>query len=394
MPFSSETIAQFAAALAKAQSELVNPAKTLTAVMDRWGTGNAGPSYRYAPLSAGLEIVRKTLCKHELAVIQTTEVDHERGFLMSSVGRPRPSVPILDRVRRIERSRVHQRSLSQRRGGVNDGTRIFRMAIGRRPHRRSKTPCAISPASSPQTTSSAGRSPSCQRAASSTTRSALSSIRRSALAPRRLAPIPNSSSRSLLNPWPRVLNRAHRHQVEERAMRRKVPLPRCERRSLPRRLRAEIMLRQEGRCADCGTRLILGFFVFDHRPPLALREEKADANEPERLAAICWTCNQQNPPAISRRLPRRSASPRITRISSSGSALKCQGDAPLHESNGESFRRHLSSHHRPRKLIPNRIPRAGARVFSRLRARVHAEGLIAFPSSPRSEPDAAGDRVS
>jgi 5-methylcytosine-specific restriction endonuclease McrA len=73
-------------------------------------------------------------------------------------------------------------------------------------------------------------------------------------------------------------------------------LPRCERRSLPRRLKAEIILRQDGRCADCSTRLIMGFFVFDHRPPLALRAEDADANDPERLAAICWTCDQQKTP--------------------------------------------------------------------------------------------------
>jgi hypothetical protein len=73
-------------------------------------------------------------------------------------------------------------------------------------------------------------------------------------------------------------------------------LPRCERRSLPRRLKAEIILRQAGRCADCGTRLIMGFFIFDHRPPLALRAEEADANDAERLAAICWACDQQKTP--------------------------------------------------------------------------------------------------
>lgn len=76
-------------------------------------------------------------------------------------------------------------------------------------------------------------------------------------------------------------------------MKRNRPFEPCQRRPLPNRLRAEIMVRQQGRCADCGTRLILGFFVFDHRPPLALREEADDANDPERLAAICWTCNQQ-----------------------------------------------------------------------------------------------------
>src|SRR3954454_22985865 len=79
-------------------------------------------------------------------------------------------------------------------------------------------------------------------------------------------------------------------------MLRKAPLPRCERRFLPRRLRAEIMIRQAGRCGDCGTRLILGFFVFDHRPSLALRAEDADANDPERLAAICWSCDRDKTP--------------------------------------------------------------------------------------------------
>lgn len=78
----SDTIAQLASALAKAQIELVNPTKTLTGVIDRWGSGNEGQSYRYAPLSAGLEIVRKTLCKHELAVIQTTHVDWDVEMIM------------------------------------------------------------------------------------------------------------------------------------------------------------------------------------------------------------------------------------------------------------------------------------------------------------------------
>lgn len=53
------------------------------------------------------------------------------------------------------------------------------------------------------------------------------------------------------------------------------------------------MLRQEGLCADCGTRLILDRIVYDHRPPLALREESDNANDPDRLAAICWPCNRR-----------------------------------------------------------------------------------------------------
>jgi hypothetical protein len=56
----SDSIAQLAAALAKAQIELVSPSKTLTGVIDRWGSGGKGQSCPYAPLSAGLEIVRKS----------------------------------------------------------------------------------------------------------------------------------------------------------------------------------------------------------------------------------------------------------------------------------------------------------------------------------------------
>src|SRR4028119_125714 len=82
MRSSSDSIAQLASALAKAQIELVNPAKTLTGVIDRWGTGNEGQSYRYAPLSAGLDIVRNTLCKHELALIQTTHVDRDTSMVL------------------------------------------------------------------------------------------------------------------------------------------------------------------------------------------------------------------------------------------------------------------------------------------------------------------------
>ena len=79
-------------------------------------------------------------------------------------------------------------------------------------------------------------------------------------------------------------------------MRRKRPFLSPERRSVPRRVQAEIMLRQHGRCADCGTRLIIGFFVFDHRPPLALRDDADDPNDPDRLAAICGTCDEQKTP--------------------------------------------------------------------------------------------------
>ncbi len=74
---SSDSIGQLASALAKAQVELVNPPKTLVATLEPGNSETGGQSYRYAPLSAGLEIVRKSLGQHELAVIQTTDVQGE-----------------------------------------------------------------------------------------------------------------------------------------------------------------------------------------------------------------------------------------------------------------------------------------------------------------------------
>ena len=73
---SSDSIAAIASALAKAQTALVNPEKTMTATIrdDRRGQG-AERSFRYAPLSAGLDLVRKALGQHEIAVIQTTALD-------------------------------------------------------------------------------------------------------------------------------------------------------------------------------------------------------------------------------------------------------------------------------------------------------------------------------
>ncbi|MGC1577334.1 MAG: hypothetical protein WA813_14665 [Beijerinckiaceae bacterium] len=64
------------------------------------------------------------------------------------------------------------------------------------------------------------------------------------------------------------------------------------------------MLRQGGRCFDCGTRMRLGFFVFDHRPPLALRAEDENANDPDRLVAICRTCDRQKTPRDMREIAR------------------------------------------------------------------------------------------
>ena len=72
---SSESIAALAAALAKAQTELTNPEKSLTATIRTDRNGEGVRTFRYAPLSSGLDIVRKTLGKHEIAIFQTTAID-------------------------------------------------------------------------------------------------------------------------------------------------------------------------------------------------------------------------------------------------------------------------------------------------------------------------------
>src|SRR5436305_1812541 len=75
MQQSSECVAALAAALAKAQAQLVNPEKSLTATIRTGPPGQTERSFRYAPLSSGLEIIRKTMGEHEIAVIQSTAID-------------------------------------------------------------------------------------------------------------------------------------------------------------------------------------------------------------------------------------------------------------------------------------------------------------------------------
>jgi hypothetical protein len=63
MPRSSETVTALAPALAKAQAELVNPEKSLTAT-----------------IRTGRDIVRKTLGQHEMAIVQTAAIHHTAGM--------------------------------------------------------------------------------------------------------------------------------------------------------------------------------------------------------------------------------------------------------------------------------------------------------------------------
>jgi len=81
---SSETIGTIAAALAKAQSQLVNPEKSLVATIGSDHAGGSQRSFRYAPLSSGLDIVRKTLSQHEIATVQTTSIDETTGIVRLS----------------------------------------------------------------------------------------------------------------------------------------------------------------------------------------------------------------------------------------------------------------------------------------------------------------------
>src|SRR5258706_9867808 len=77
----SEPGAALASALARAQAELVNPEKSLTATIRSGRPGEGERSFRYAPLASGLDIVRKTLGQHEIATVQTTAIDQAAGLL-------------------------------------------------------------------------------------------------------------------------------------------------------------------------------------------------------------------------------------------------------------------------------------------------------------------------
>jgi hypothetical protein len=77
----SESIGTIAAALAKAQAELTNPEKSLVATIRSPFPREGDRTFRYAPLSSGLDIVRKGLGRYEIATIQTTAIDKDAGLL-------------------------------------------------------------------------------------------------------------------------------------------------------------------------------------------------------------------------------------------------------------------------------------------------------------------------
>src|SRR6516164_3672255 len=81
---SSETIGTIAAALAKAQAQLINPEKSLIGTIRSDQASGTERSFRYAPLSSGLDIVRKTLSQQEIATVQTTSIDETAGIVRLS----------------------------------------------------------------------------------------------------------------------------------------------------------------------------------------------------------------------------------------------------------------------------------------------------------------------
>src|SRR5437899_9364235 len=77
---SSESVAAIATALAKAQTELSNPEKALVGTVYN-NRSDSPHSFRYASLSSGLDIIRKTLGGQQIAIAQTTDIDRANGMV-------------------------------------------------------------------------------------------------------------------------------------------------------------------------------------------------------------------------------------------------------------------------------------------------------------------------
>jgi ERF superfamily len=81
MQHCSPSVGALAAALAKAQVAIANPEKSLTATILSPFPREGMRTFRYAPLSSGLDLVRKCLGQHEIATVQATTIDGERGLI-------------------------------------------------------------------------------------------------------------------------------------------------------------------------------------------------------------------------------------------------------------------------------------------------------------------------
>jgi hypothetical protein len=76
----SESTAAIATALAKAQTELSNPEKAMVGTVYN-ARSETPQSFRYASLSSGLDIMRKTLGGQQIAIAQTTDIDRANGMV-------------------------------------------------------------------------------------------------------------------------------------------------------------------------------------------------------------------------------------------------------------------------------------------------------------------------
>src|SRR6201998_2077015 len=81
MQRSSESVGALAAPPAKAKAEIANPEKSLTATIASPFPREGSRTFRYAPLSTGLDLVRKCLGQHEIATVQATSIDSDSGLI-------------------------------------------------------------------------------------------------------------------------------------------------------------------------------------------------------------------------------------------------------------------------------------------------------------------------
>lgn len=81
MQRSSQSVGALAAALAKAQAEIQNPEKSLTANIVSPFPREGVRTFRYASLASGLDLVRKSLGQHEIATVQATAIDQDNGLI-------------------------------------------------------------------------------------------------------------------------------------------------------------------------------------------------------------------------------------------------------------------------------------------------------------------------
>jgi hypothetical protein len=74
---SSETIGVISAV--KAQGDLTNPEKALTAIIRSPFPRESDGTFRNASLVSSLDIVRKSLGQHEISTVQTMAINQESG---------------------------------------------------------------------------------------------------------------------------------------------------------------------------------------------------------------------------------------------------------------------------------------------------------------------------